>query len=228
MILSPTKKTRPADFPERMDPADFLAQMLRHFRVYYREGSPEEAQWMDGLTAILSVYRDDVLADGCLWFLQHRKEPRFPLPAEIITVCDEITKERSRPALLAQEAAEVRASPYSRSRTRLVLDLLRGDLGKRAARENWIGPLVDYARQHAALPKDERLLQEMRIKAQEQDQLREACYRGDGWPKGSGLAAMCAAWAESIEARNRLWARVILGQEREEALYRRLKVEEAA
>lgn len=211
MIIATTKKTRPAGFPERMDAADFIGQMCQHFRVYHKEGSPEEAQWTDGMIAVLSVYPEDVLADGCLWFFQHRKEVRFPLPAEIITVCDEIAKERARPTLLAAERDSAASYPYSRERSELVGHLLRaGPMGSTAVREGWIGMLGDYVRRHGRLP-DAVEIPRLRHAAQEVSEMIEMTYRGDGWPKGSGLLVACQGFAMTVEKRRREYAAMVTG-----------------
>ena len=133
-IIVPSKKTRPPGFPTKMDAADFIGQMCQQFRVYHKEGSAEEAQWTDGMIAVLSGYTDDVLADACLWFWQHRKEVRFPLSAEIITVCDSVVSEKNRMPMLRDMRDQVfdgqKAPPNSRARTALGLDLLKGELGR--------------------------------------------------------------------------------------------------
>lgn len=212
MIIAPTKTTRPKGFPEAMDAHDFVGTMAQHFRIYHKEGSAEEVQWTDNLVAILSNYSDDVLADGCLWFMQHRKEPRFPLPAEIITVCDEIAKERIRPKLMAREAAEVDASkPYSRERSELVRHLLRsGQMGRQAEREGWIGTLGDYVRRHARLP-DPAEVPHLKRVAQDVTRTMEDVYRGHGIPAG-GLLEACRLAMQSVEQRRREYAEMVLGE----------------
>jgi len=212
MIITTTRKTRPAGFPERMDAADFIGQMCQHFRVYHKEGSPEEAQWTDGMIAVLSVYPEDVLADGCLWFFQHRKEIRFPLPAEIITVCDEIAKERARPTLLAAERESSASAPYSRERTELVGHLLRaGPMGMTAVREGWIGMLGDYVRQHGRLP-DAAEIPRLRHAAIETTEVIEKTYRSAGAPNGSGLLVACQTFAQTVEQRRRAYTSMVTGE----------------
>lgn len=211
-IIVPGKKTRPPGFPLKMDAADFIGQMCQQFRVYHKEGSAEEAQWTDGMIAVLSGYTDDVLADACLWFWQHRKEIRFPLSAEIITVCDAIAKERVRPKLLAKEAQAVRASPYSPDRTDLVRHLLRSNqLALQAVKEGWIGALGDYVRVNARMP-DVAEISKLKHSSRETTEALESVYRGDKLPADSILLAACRKAAGSIEQRRREYAAMVTGE----------------
>ena len=211
MIIAPTKKTRPVGFPEKMDGHDFVGHMAQHFRVYHKDGSPEEAQWTDNLVAILSNYATDVLADCCLWFMQHRKEIRFPLPAEIITVCDEIAKERARPTLLAKEAQESRQTPHSRERMDLVRHLLgAGHMGKQAEREGWIGALGDYVRHNARLP-DPAEIPRLKRTSTETTEMILAVYRGEVGV-GGGLLEALRKFAGSVEQRRREYAAMVTGE----------------
>ena len=144
----------------------------------------------EGMIAVLSVYSDDVLADGCLWFWQNRKEIRFPLSAEIITVCDEIAKERKRPTLIREENEKARSSPYSRERMALVRHLLgAGHMGKQAEREGWIGALGDYVRHNARLP-DPAEIQSLKHKSRETTERIRAVYRGEVGVGGGLLEAL--------------------------------------
>jgi hypothetical protein len=133
-----------------MDAADFIGQMCQQFRVYHKEGSAEEAQWSDGMIAVLSGYTDEVLADACLWFWQHRKETRFPLSAEIITVCDEVSRERARPKLLA--AVETGRPVQHVHKRALALDLLRTQQGREAAADGWVLALYEFIAEQGRAP----------------------------------------------------------------------------
>lgn len=217
-----TSFSRPAGFPSEMDPADFIGHMAQHFRVYFREGSPEEAQWSDSLIAVLAAYDGRCLSSTCLHFLRTRTETRFPLPAEIIDVCEEVMVDRNRAPLLEKQAEATAASPQSNERTRLTLDLLRANgFGLAAAKENWLGPLVSFVRTNARLPRQDEIAG-IKRSAQLFDETREMCHAGVGWPSVPGqihpYATAMARWADNIEARAQLWAAVLRGEEDEREL----------
>lgn len=211
-IFAPGRKSRPVGFPEKMDAADFIGFMCQQFRVYHKEGSAEEAQWTDAMIAVLSVYPEEVLADGCLWFWQNRKEVRFPLSAEIITVCDEINKNRVRPTLLREETEKARSDPWSKERADLTRHLLRaGPLGLQAVRENWIGALGDYIRRHGRLPEAAEVPRIKRISSEVTEDL-ERVYRMPGAEDGGSLVSAMKRAAQSIERRRREYAAMVTGE----------------
>lgn len=210
MLIVPQKKARPVGFPEKMDPADFVGFMCQHFRVYHKEGSAEEVQWQEAIEAILSVYDEACLADVCLWFLQHRKEVRFPLPAEIIKVADAVMTERERPKLLAKEMGDHKSNPFGQDRTKLVVSMLRTPIGYQAIDEGWIGPLADYCRQHMEMPPSS-MFPELRRKAADHAEFVERCYRED-WKRKGGLMSVCARAVEGMQARKEELISAITGE----------------
>ena len=209
--------------------SDFITTLRVHMHVPIAlsddRREEKERSWMSSMAQCLRAYEDDVLKAGADKILRQTKgsDRRFPLPGQIIKVLDEIVQDLKRKPLLEQEIGQAKASPWSRDRTRLVVDLLRPTrLAHQAINEGWIGPLVDFCRIHARLP-DDKELRRIRDRAREFDELREMCHAGVGWPTTSGGASharVCAKWADTIEARNQLWARVLRGAEDENALYR--------
>ena len=220
--------------PDRMTPDQLVAELLNHFRVFHKADSPEEAMWSRSMAAVLGDYSDSVLAKACAHILKTRKNDRFPLPAEIAAVCVEIADDDNRPKVLAAEMEAAKANPWSRARTRFVIEqLLSGEMGKRAARDGWIGPLYDECRLRNELPKAHEI-DGLKRRAEEFFAVRSMCHRREGWPAtgvGSGLAGAAARLGETIEKRNRLVASVVLGNASVELLFRSLdqfKDEEAA
>lgn len=220
--------------------ARFVTTLRVHLNVPFREGiNPKEEPerharedakrraWLASINQCVRPYTDDILDRTAAAILNTRRgDRRFPLPGEIREIANEIVENDRRGPLLKQAVAEAfdgKSAPRaSRARTMLVLDLLRGAMGQQAAREMWIGSLVDYVRDEKELP-PAHLVGTIKARAKEFSSLREQCHAGVGWPStpgGMAMAAACAKWGDTIEARNRLWARVILGQESEEALFR--------
>jgi hypothetical protein len=210
--------------------AKFVSTIAVHFPPPRFDSPEQEAEWLRSIIESLKSYDESVLDRACQWIIDHRglkaNEKWFPVPAEIRKVCNEIIDEDRRVPLLRQAAAEIfdgkKAPPHSRARTALVLDLLKGEMGREAARDGWIGSLVDYVRHAKELP-DGSMIRTIKARAVEFQEIRQRCHHGVGWPstpQGKGLARACAIWGDTIEARNRLWARVILGNEDEEAIFR--------
>lgn len=216
--------------------ASFVSRLAVHFPPPKFDSPEQEAEWLRSIIESLKGYSESVLNRTAQLIIDtrglKREEKWFPVPAEIRRYCNDIIAEDERLPLLKAQQAEsfdaLKAPPFSRARTKLVVDLLRGEMGKRAAREMWIGSLVDYVRHAKALP-DESMVRTLRARSREMEELREQCHAGVGWPSditGRALAGMCARMAETIERRNRLWVRVVLGQEDEEALYRAIPSED--
>lgn len=221
--------------------AAFVSRLAVHFPPPKFDGPEQESEWLRSIIESLKGYSDDVLSRTAQHIidnrgLNRREEKWFPVPAEIRRYCNEIIAEDERLPLMKAQQDEafdgLKAPPFSKARTRLVLDLLRGAMGQQAAREMWIGSLVDHVRYAKALP-DESMARTLKARAREMEELRGRCHAGVGWTSdatGQALAGMCAKLADTIERRNRLWARVILGQEDEDALFRAIpsNVEAAA
>lgn len=214
--------------------SDFITTLRVHMHVPIalsdERREEKERLWMASMAQCLRNYADDVLREGAEKILRDARgsDRRFPLPGQIIRALNEIVEDRNRKPLLEGQLDQAKSSPWSRERTRLVLDLLRsGGIGLRAASENYLGALVDFCRANSRLP-DEREMRRVRDRAREFDETREMCHAGVGWPSVRGgnhpLAVVCAKWGDTIEARNQLWARVLRGEENHEALWRPLNM----
>lgn len=188
------------------------------------ESEKHELEWLAAVRAALNNYSKEIIDRACQEIMNtrglRRDEKWFPLIAEIRKVCEAIKDDIERVPRLKAAHDEIfdghKAPPYSKARTKLVVDLLRGSMGRQAAEEGWIGPLVDYTRANKCLP-DASLIRVLKAQAQDTFELVEKCHLGKG-----GLANRLAILGDSILRRNKLWARVVLGQESEEALFRAL------
>jgi len=210
--------------------ARFVSKVAVHFPPPRFESDAQEAEWLRSIVESLKLYDDDVLDVASQRIIDTRglrsDEKWFPKVAEIRRLCAGIVDDKRRAPLMKQAMAEAfdghSAPPHSRARTALVLDLLRGEMGREAARDGWIGSLVDFVRHSKELPYGS-MISTLKARAVEFQEIRQRCHHGVGWPstpQGKGLARACAIWGDTIEARNRLWARVILGKEDEEAIFR--------
>lgn len=215
-----------------MTAAKFVTHLSKHFNVYFKAGTDEATEWIRSMIGIVGVYDEAVLGAALVVILRTRKEARFPLPAEIITVCDAVVQVRNRKPMVEKMRGEAfdgnMAPPHSKARTMLVLDLMRTEMGREAARDGWIGSLVDHVRYAKCLP-DSGMVRTIKMRAVEFQELRNKCHSGVGWPAdlgGRAHARVCALLADTMEARNRLWARVVLGDANEDDLFRGLVLDD--
>lgn len=187
----------------------------------------KEALWFASMARALRGYPEAVLVDGADEILRRMRgtDRRFPLPGQIIDVLGGVAEERNRKPIV-EIIENQRAYPYSRERTRLVVDMLRGSqIGLDAVNGNWVGPLVSFCRENSRMPKDHEC-GPLIARSREFDDLRGMAHAGVGWPSvragNHPLAVACAKFADTIEIQNQLWARVIRGEESDEALFRPL------
>jgi hypothetical protein len=216
----------------------FVSTIAAYFPAPKFESESREDEWLRSMSIALRDYSDDTLERATQQIINNRglrrEERWFPVPAEIRKVCLEVLDEDKRKDMFKKQVVEnidPRKAPRgSAARTKLVLDLVRGPMGQQAAREMWIGSLVDYVRDEMQLPHTQ-IVGTIKAKAKAFDELRGQCHAGVGWPStpmGLGLAGACAKMADTIEARNQIWARVVLGEESEDKLFRRIEMEKAA
>tara|TARA_R110000868_G_scaffold4998_6_gene30979 strand:- start:1626 stop:2300 length:675 start_codon:yes stop_codon:yes gene_type:complete len=209
--------------------AKFVSQIAVYFPPPRFESQEQEAEWLRSMVESLKAYDGDILDRACQEIIDTRGtragEKWFPLPAEIRRVCTDIADETNRPKVLAAEMEAAKANPWSRARTRFVIEqLLSGEMGKRAARDGWIGPLYDECRLRNELPKAHEI-DGLKRRAEDFFAVRSMCHRREGWPAtgvGSGLAGAAARLGDTIEKRNRLVASVVLGNASVELLFRSL------
>lgn len=212
--------------------AKFVSSVAVHFPPPKFDSAEQEAEWLKSIVDSLQEFSDETLDRAWQHIRDHRglrkEEKWFPVPAELRRVCQEIVADGARKSLFQQQGSQSfdphKASSHSKVRTQLVIDLVRGEMGRRAATEGWIGALVDHVRTTACLP-DESMVKTLRAREREFQEIREQCHEGVGWPMGSEQPKKFAKLGDTIQARNRLWARVVLGQETEDALFRMIDLE---
>ena len=212
--------------------ARFITTLRTHLNVaiYEPNRDAKELAWTRSIGNTVNPYDDDSLDEAIEKILNSRTgkgsdDRRFPLPGEIRKVCDQIILDRKRPSMLDAEAEAQKSSPWSRGRSKFVVEhLLSGEMGKRAAREGWIGSLFDECRARNALPSENEVwkIKETSRKFQE---TRQMCHAGAGWPStalGLSMGGACANLGDTIEKRNRLLASIVLGRSNVELLFTHL------
>ncbi len=208
--------------------ADFVSRIAVHFPPPRFESQEQEAEWLRSIVVSLRAYSESVLERAAQRIIDtrgvRRNEKWFPVPAEIRLVCEEIIAEDRRPKLIA-EARDVRTFP-TRSAGRIefvVGQLLSGEMGRRAAREGWIGILYDEVMTRNALP-HEGEVPGLRRQAQEFHETLEACHRGAAGPKSREWARL----GDNLVKRSRIVAGIVLGERGLEDLHKHLADVEAS
>lgn len=114
--------------------------------------------------------------------IQSRTKTVFPFPREMIDACNEVLADdrRSKPTLSPQGNGH--GDPF-----KLADDLMRGELGRRAAREGWALRLRDFIADNHRLPDEGEARRLIKHRDEFVVKLRE-CIRGDGGLFGAGLA----------------------------------------
>ena len=136
--------------------AQFISIVGLHFpRPKFSDDEVMEGAWMASMTRALSGYDDDVLGEAAQKMLSTRVPKKdgkfFPVPAECSAVCDDILywRQKVQTPLLAPPNPDT----WSDERLSLAFDLCKGELGRRAAREGWIGSLFEYCRKNMEIPR---------------------------------------------------------------------------
>ena len=130
---------------------EFISSLVMHFPV--RHDSPDrEMEWLRSMIAALKHYDGEVLDSALQRLVDTRTDRRFPLPAEIRKVCNEVIEWQNRGKLVPEQQKAARHLESTADRIKLANDLICTELGRKAAREGWILGLWDYARKNGRLP----------------------------------------------------------------------------
>lgn len=166
-----------------------------------------EALWLRSMADILGKYADDVLVEAADRIVKTRDPDKhgtmFPKPVECIAACEDVLKLR-KGAMLQLEGPK--GNEWTDDRLTLAFDLANGPLGRRAAREGWIGPLLRFCRRNMRLPKDGEIVEVISV-AQEFQEARQRCVDGEAGVLSRPLLAL----ADSIAARSKEHAKRVLG-----------------
>ena len=135
--------------------AQFISVVGLHFpRPKFNDDEILESAWVASMTRTLSGFSDEVLAQAAQKILTTRHPKRdgafFPKPAECSDICVEIQRwsKASETPLLAKP----NPNDWSDERLSMAFDLLKGEMGRRAAREGWVSALYHFCRKNVRLP----------------------------------------------------------------------------
>lgn len=130
--------------------AGFVTTLITHFPVRHDTQALEQ-EWMGSMVRNLRNYGGAVLTKAAQRIIDTRVDRRFPLVAECRKVCDEI--DRFEKAAQPNPQAEIpKYAGLADWQTKLADDLIKCEMGRQAAREDWILSLHDFARKNGRLP----------------------------------------------------------------------------
>jgi hypothetical protein len=123
-----------------------LDELGLHFPKRLDDPDGEEA-WVASWIRAFKSYQPWILEAATIRIIEGRSERSHPIIADVKKVCHEILRED------AESKPELRVAPPGPGDVfKLANDLIRGDLGKRAAREGWALTLRDFIVKHQRLP----------------------------------------------------------------------------
>lgn len=158
--------------------------------------------WISDWETALKSYDGWVIDAAATRMIASRTKPGYPFPGEVAEVCRQIIAEdrRGKPELLK---ASQPANPY-----KLADELIRGQLGKRAAREGWAITLHDFIRDNGRLPNEYETSRLVAVRDAFLENLN-SCLNGQGGLLGRDLARL----GKSMVEREHRYAATILGRE---------------
>jgi hypothetical protein len=159
----------------------FLTDLIVHFPVRH-DGDAAEDAWLQSMFRNLRNYKSSVLDRAAQRIIDTRGDRRFPLPAEIRKVCDEIEKlDRIETAPKFDDAARAKKLQDGHDwQKKLADELIMCSIGKRAAQENWILSLHDFCRLNSRLPTNDYEIRQCIESARGFDRAYEALLRDQG------------------------------------------------
>lgn len=132
--------------------------------------------WLTSMNSNLKNYPDGTLAKAAEIIIATRKYRNFPLVSECLDACAEAQKWiNSNKEQLSLIKSPDSFPEWHPDRERLAMELILGPMGKRAARENWIGMLFTFARKNMRLPQTDaeinHLIRESRLADKDYEKL---------------------------------------------------------
>lgn len=190
-----------------MTPTEFMKSMAYQFSVPRQDGGEEqEKKWFDMMIRELRPFSPEVLERAATDISRSRKDRRFPTLADCLSACYEAKKWLDAQNPVLPRDAGKKAGDNSESRYALADDLVRGPMGREAARDGWILALHDFIRQNMRLP-DAGEVHRIKISIRDFEEAYEKTLRG-GWAGASALAQL----GDKMAARREELRQMVLGE----------------
>ena len=147
-------------------------------------------EWLREMVQNLSGFPDDVLDQAASIIASTRKHRNFPLISECTAACFDARRKlaEQKPALPLDMARK--ANSFSAEREALAKDLIRGEMGRTAAKEGWIWSLYQFCLRNACLPTDSEKIAKMKQAARMVPSDIESALRGDCGPFSKDIAEL--------------------------------------
>lgn len=195
----------------KLDIANFIEVLCANgFNPPRHESEIAEREWSAGVASALAYYDSDLLPKIAQEILNTRTDRRFPLPAEIRKVSLDVS-DRMRGRELVPEPPKGRDAEWTAERLALADSLCQTELGRRAAREDWILALWDFCRKNSRMPNDFEV-KHVIASSRETDDFIEQAYRH---ASRSPLHKIAASTADAIRAKRDEKRALALGNNRE-------------
>lgn len=179
----------------------------------FRWDDQQENDWIQDVMREIAHFDDAVIEAATTEMVRkRRRKDGTPAVSDCIGYCVEAKRWRDAEtgkAQLIQEADAGQHGAWTRDRRKLAYDLIKGPLGKQAAREGWILSLWDFCRNNGRLPSGPNAVREIeRCKrtSAEFDEAYAACIRGQGGALNRELEELGASM---LAKRERLTAEVM-------------------
>jgi hypothetical protein len=125
-----------------------LDELGLHFPKRLEDPDAEDA-WVGSWIRAFKNYQPWVLEAATVRIIEGRSERSHPIIADVKKVCADVLRDD------ADAKPELRAAPPGPGDVfKLANELIRGDLGKRAARDGWVLTLRDFIVKHQRLPEN--------------------------------------------------------------------------
>lgn len=160
----------------------FITELALHFPP--KHARPElETAWLKSMAEALRGTSASVLEDAARRIIQTRKYTSFPLPAECRAACaDAADRQRTRAdasALPGFACGRSEGDGWTTERLKLAYDLIKTQLGKQAAKEDWILAMWHFCRKQQRLPAGHEI-DRCKKEAREFDEAYTEALRGIG------------------------------------------------
>ena len=212
--------------------SNFLTTVVIHFPPKF-DSPGHEAEWLRSIATALQGFSATTLQRAAQRIINTRKYRSFPLVSEIVTVCDEIGHEDNlkNPKFNhpAHDPANKSWTAWTEERKQWANQLIQSEIGRQAAREDWILALHDFIRINNRLPAHQYEIDKLkRVSRGVDDDYRELADRAGQEAMlpapharsrrrstfvqvGAGLPASLMRFADSMFARRKKLAAIANG-----------------
>ena len=160
---------------------DFTDKIIQRFPPSFRWDEAQKQSWTDDMVEELGGFSEEVLMRALRELIRRRKVEKTPLVSECIAACEEAKRwidAEKKSNSLPMGVGPITDEMQWNERKRLADTLVKCDLGRRAAREGWLGAMHAYAVKNGRLPRENEF-GAVKQQAREFDQAYADVVRGE-------------------------------------------------